>query len=68
MNELIERCVDADGCREMEQEIKRRGLWLAYAAALTGDSKRPDGVAEQDEVLWGYSWERRRAAARQVAL
>ena len=67
MNELIVRCVDADGCRAMELAIKRRGQWLAYAEALTGDSRRPD-VPEEKEVLWGYAWERRRAAAQQVTL
>lgn len=66
MNELIERCTDKDGCRAMEQEIKRRGLWLVYAAALTGTDARPDGVPEEKEVLWGWSWELRRAAARLV--
>lgn len=67
MNELIERCIDADGCREMELELKRRGLWLRYAALLTGTAQRPN-VPEDQEVLWGYSWERRRVAAQQVTL
>jgi hypothetical protein len=67
MNELIERCIDADGCHAMEQEIKRRGLWKAYAAALTGRDDRPEGVSEEKAVLWGWSWEQRRIAARQVA-
>ena len=50
----------------MEQEIKRRGLWLAYAAALTGTDVRPAGVPEDKEVLWGWTWEQRRTAARLV--
>jgi len=66
VNELIERCTDKAGCFAMEQEIKRRGLWLAYAAALTGTDVRPAGVPEDKEVLWGWTWEQRRTAARLV--
>lgn len=65
MNELIERCIDKAGCQTMEIEIKRLGLWRAYREALTG-SNDDVGVSEADQVLWGWSWEQRRIAARQV--
>jgi len=66
MSDFIDRCIDQDGCRAMEQEIKRRGLWQAYAAILSGRDDRPENVPEDREVLWGWSWEQRRIAARQV--
>jgi hypothetical protein len=63
LNELIGKCRNTVGCALLEQEIKRLGLWGEYAAKLTGSNVRPD-VLEDQEVLWGYSWELRRAAAR----
>lgn len=67
MTDLIARCVDKEGCRAMEAEIKRRGLWQQYRKALTGHDD-DIGVPVEKMELWGWSWEQRRAAARQVLL